>query len=126
MHIIETLLVENLEPNRQKTLVFQWNTENVAEGNYTLSALASQVPGEENLKNNSYEDGIITIAKAPMGWYIPWWFYWLLLLLLIPIIILLIALYYSRKRRKRAEEAFYSGWTAWYYGCDIRKRTSKT
>jgi len=126
LHIIETLLVENLEPNRQKTLVFQWNTENVAEGNYTLSALASQVPGEENLKNNSYEDGIITIAKAPMGWYIPWWFYWLLLLLLIPIIILLIALYYSRKRRKRAEEAFYSGWTAGYYGWDMRKRTSKT
>ncbi len=123
---IETKFVENLEPNGQKNLVFQWNTQNVAEGNYTLSARASKVLGEENLENNSYEDGIVTVAKAPMGWYVPYWFHWLLLLLLIPIIILLIAWYYSRKRRKRAEETFYSGWTAWYYGRDMRKRTSKT
>jgi hypothetical protein len=123
---IETKFVENLEPNSQKTLVFQWNTQNVAEGNYTLSARASKVPGEENLENNSYKDGIVTVVKAPMGWFVPYWFYWLLLLLLIPIIILLIAWYYSRKRRKRAEEAFYSGWTAWYYCCDMRKRTPKT
>jgi len=126
LHIIETLLVENLEPNSQKNLVFQWNTQNVAERNYTLSALASQVPGEENLENNYYEDGIVTVAKAPMGWFVPYWFYWLLLLFLIPIIVLVITWYYNRKRRKRAEEAFYSGWTAWYYGCDMRKRTSKT
>jgi hypothetical protein len=126
VYIVETLLVENLEPNSQRTLVFQWNTQNVAEGNYTLSALASQVPGEENLENNSYKDGIVTVVKAPMGWLVPYWFYWLLLLFLVLIIILLIAWYYSRKRRKRAEEAFYSGWTAWYYGCDMRKRTSKT
>lgn len=123
---IETKLVENLEPNTEKTLIFQWNTQNVAEGNYTLSASTSQVPGEENVENNSYEDGVVTVVKSPMGWYVPYWFYWLLLLLLIPIIILLIAWYYSRKRRKRAEEAFYSGWTAWYYGRAMRKRTSKT
>jgi hypothetical protein len=123
---IETKFVENLEPNTEKTLIFQWNTRNVVEGNYALSASTSQVPGEENLENNSYEDGIVTVAKAPMGWYVPYWFYWLLLLLLIPIIILLIAWYYSRKRRKIAEESFYSGWTAWYYGRDMRKRTSKT
>jgi len=126
LHIIETLLVEDLEPNSKKTLVFQWNIQSVAEGNYTLSARASKVPGEENLENNSYEDGVVMVAKSPTRWYGLYWFYWLLLLLLVPIIILLIALYYSRKRRKRAEESFYSGWTAWYYGCDIRKRTSKT
>jgi len=125
-HTIETLLVENLELKSQKTLVFQWNTKNVTEGNYTLSARASKVLGEENLENNSYQDGIVTVVKAPMGWFVPYWFYWLLLFLLIPIIILLIAWYYSRKRRKRAEEAFSSGWTAWYYGRDMRKRTSKT
>jgi len=123
---IETKFVENLEPNTEKTLIFQWNTQNVAEGNYTLSASTSQVPGEENLENNSYEDGVVTVVKAPRGWFVPCWFYWLLLLLLVPIIILLIAWYYGRKRRKRAEEAFYSGWTAWYYGCDMRKRTCKT
>jgi len=126
LHIVETLLVENLEPGSQKTLVFQWNTQNVAEGNYTLRARANKVPGEENLENNSYDDGIVSVVKAPAGWFVPCWFYWLLLLLLVPIIILLIVGYYRRKRRKRAEEAFYSGWTAWYYGRNMRKRTSKT
>ena len=125
LHVIETLLVENLEPNDKKTLVFRWNTQNVAEGNYTLSALASQVLGEENLENNFYKDDIVRVAKAPMRLYVPWWFYWLLLLLLIIALILLIAWYYHRKRRKRAEETFYSGWTAWYYGRDMRNRLSK-
>jgi len=122
LHVIETLLVENLEPSDKRTLVFRWNTQDVAEGNYTLSALASQVPGEENLDNNFYEDGIVTVVKAPMRLYVPWWFYWLLLLLLVMALVLLIVWYYYRKRRKRAEEAFYSGWTAWYYGRDMRNK----
>ena len=125
-YAVGTLLVENLEPNDKKTLVFQWNTENVAEGNYTLSAQASQVPGEENVENNSCKNGIVTVVKAPVGWFVRYWFCWLLLLLLILVIILLIAWYYSRKRRKRGEEAFYSGWTAWYYGYDMRNRLSKS
>ena len=124
-YTVETLLVEDLEPDGKITLVFQWNTRNVAEGNYTLSALASQVPGEENVDNNLYKDGIVTVAKAPMRLYVPWWFYWLLLLLLIIALILLITWYYHRKRRRRAEETFYSGWTAWYYGRDMRNRLSK-
>jgi 4-amino-4-deoxy-L-arabinose transferase-like glycosyltransferase len=98
----------------------------VTEGNYTLSALASQVLGEENLENNFYEDGMVRVAKAPIGLYVPWWFYWFLLLLLIVILILLIAWYFWRKRRKRAEESFYSGWTAWYYGYDMRNRLPKS
>lgn len=123
---IETLLVENLEPDDKRTLVFQWNIQNIAEGNYTLSAQASKVPGEENLENNSYEDGTVTVVEAPTGRFIPCWFYFLLLFLLTLVIILLIAWYYSRRRRRRAEEAFYSGWTAWYYGRNIQKGTSKT
>jgi len=122
-NVIETLLIEDLESNSEKTLVFQWNTRNVAEGNYTLSALATAVPGEENLENNSYEDGIVTVVKAPTRWYVPGWFYFLLLLLLILVLILLIALYYRRKKRKQAKDAFNSGWTAWYYGYDMRKTT---
>ena len=122
---VETLLVENLEPKGKKNLVFQWNTRNVAVGNYTLSAQADKVLGEENLENNHCENGTVTV-KAPRKWFVPCWFYLLLLLLLILVIILLTAWYCCRKRRKRAEEAFYSGWTAWYYGRDMRNRTSKT
>lgn len=39
-NIIDTLLVEELESNAQIMLHFSWNTQDVAEGNYTLSAFA--------------------------------------------------------------------------------------
>jgi hypothetical protein len=62
-------------------------------------------------------------SKAPAGWFVPFWFFWILLPLLILIIILLIIWFYRRKRRKKAEEAFHSGWTAWYYCYDWRRKT---
>lgn len=122
-YAIETLLVENLESNNKTTLFFKWNTGNVREGNYTLSARASQVLGEENLQDNFYVDGIVEIIVAPTGW-----FHWFLLFLLLLVLaaILLIAWYYRRKRKKRAEESFNSGWIAWYYCHDLRKRPSKS
>lgn len=39
---------------------------------------------------------------------------------------LLILIIYRRKSRKEAEEAFYSGWTGWYYGYDLRGGSRKT
>ncbi|MGB9756486.1 MAG: CARDB domain-containing protein [Candidatus Bathyarchaeales archaeon] len=120
-NIIDTLLVEELESNAQVMLHFSWNTQNVAEGNYTLSALANTVPEEENLENNLYIDGFVEVkAKGVTGWFVPGWFWWLLLLLILIILLLLIWLY-LRRRRKKAEEAFRSGWTAWYYCYDLRK-----
>ncbi len=121
---IETLPVENLEPNAERTLLFHWNTQNIAEGNYTLRASASVVPGEENLENNSYVDGVVEVIKGPKEWLVPDWFYWLLPLVL-AVIVLLIVWLYLRKRRKKAGEAFYSGWTAWYYGYDLRSKKRK-
>ncbi len=59
-------------------------------------------------------------SPTPTGWFIPEWFYWPLLPLLILIIILLLILFYYWRRKKKAEAAFYSGWTAWYYGYDLR------
>jgi hypothetical protein len=55
------------------------------------------------------------------GWFVPYWFYWLLLLLLV----VLLAIWLYRRRRKKAEEAFYSGWTAWYYCHDLRGKVRK-
>jgi len=52
--VVNTLFVDGLGSGAERTLVFHWDTENVSEGNYTLSALASQVDGEENLDNNHY------------------------------------------------------------------------
>ena len=122
--VVGRQFVENLESGVERTLVFQWDTQGVLEGNYTLKALAHAVSGEQNLENNSCEDGIVTVVESPKRRYIPSWFYWLLLLMLLVILmaILLIAWYYRRKKRKRAEEAFNSGWTAWYYGYDLRAK----
>ena len=61
-------------------------------------------------------------SKAIAGWFVPDWFHWFLLPLSILLIVLLIILFYHRKRKEKAEEAFYSGWTAWYYCYDLRKR----
>jgi hypothetical protein len=62
--------------------------------------------------------------EAIRGWFVPDWFYWLLPALLALIIVLLIIWFY-RRRRKKAEDAFYSGWTAWYYCCDLRSKIPK-
>ncbi|MEM3566449.1 MAG: hypothetical protein QXK47_04995 [Candidatus Bathyarchaeia archaeon] len=50
------------------------------------------------------------------------WLYLVLLVILILLIILLLVLAYRRikQRRKIGEEAFYRGWTAWYYGYNLR------
>jgi len=56
------------------------------------------------------------------------WLYLVLLAILILLIILLCVLAYRRiKRRRRAgEEAFYRGWTAWYYyGYNLREKGRK-
>jgi hypothetical protein len=49
------------------------------------------------------------------------WLYLILLAILILLIILLIILTYRRiKKRKTEEEAFYRGWTAWYYCYNLK------
>ena len=64
-------------------------------------------------------------SPAVAGWFIPEWFYWILFLLLLFLIVLVIILIYRRRKSKKSKEAFYSGWTAWYYGYDLRERTRK-
>jgi hypothetical protein len=43
------------------TLAFNWNTSGIEEGNYTLSAVASQIPNETDTTNNQLTDGTITL-----------------------------------------------------------------
>jgi len=48
------------------TLTFSWNTSGLAGGNHTLSAVATQVPGEADTTNNQLVDGTISIfAPVP-------------------------------------------------------------
>jgi hypothetical protein len=120
----KTSLVQALAPSSERTLVFHWDTTQVREGNYMLSASASNIPDETNYDNNRYVDGTVTIATAPRREFVPEWFYWFLLLLLLILVgILLLALSY--RRRKKSQAAFYSGWTAWYYGYDLRGKNRR-
>ncbi len=62
---IGTVLVSSLASGVQKVLVFQWVTQDVAVGNYTISAVASAVAGEQNLDNNRYVDGLVQVIVRP-------------------------------------------------------------
>lgn len=96
----------------EEVLVFQWETEGSLEGNYILKAFIDEVAGEENLENNLFVNGAVTLeerTKTPSIWVL-----WLSPLLILIIILLVIWFYYRRKRNEEAKKEFHSGWTAWY------------
>lgn len=51
-----------LTTNSNATLTFSWNTTETSYGYYTLSANASQVPGEIDITDNSFTDGTVTVT----------------------------------------------------------------
>jgi len=44
------------------TLTFTWNTTGVAKGNYTITAEATQLPGETDLDDNTKTDGWVVVT----------------------------------------------------------------
>jgi hypothetical protein len=124
--IINVMFVEDLDFGTQRTLVFNWNTNKVPRGNYTISAHAEPVPGETNTTNNTFTYGTISIVAPPTSYVIPDWFNLALLLLLVLLIVLLILWFVVRRKKKKNEETFYSGWVAWYYCYDPERRLSNT
>jgi hypothetical protein len=71
---------------------------------------------------NAPHDATAYYHSTGAGAYFPWWtLFWYLLFPLALILGILLALLY-RRRKKKKTQAFYSGWTAWYYCYDLRKR----
>jgi hypothetical protein len=107
-NVVGKLFVNGLEPGREMLLVFYWDTRNVTEGNYTLSAEASAVPGEVNIENNKLVDGVIWVKPwmYPPVWKIPIWLLALLFLLamLIGILLLLVLICALLRRRRRKKK----------------------
>ena len=66
-YTIGTLTVNNLAPSTQTTLTFSWNTTTVPLGTYRISAVASPVPGENDLSDNAYTDGTVQIVRSPVA-----------------------------------------------------------
>jgi hypothetical protein len=46
----------------QTTLTFTWNTTGFTYGNYTISAYAWPVPGENNTADNNFTGGVVTVT----------------------------------------------------------------
>lgn len=101
--IIETVNVTSLESNMERTLSFSWNTTNVGEGIYTISASASLVPEETNTVNNNYIIGQVRIVqrRTPISQRDLYIILWLILLLFL---FLLLALLLFRRRKKDESE----------------------
>jgi hypothetical protein len=107
-NVVGKLFVNGLEPGREMLLVFYWDTRNVTEGNYTLSAEASVVPGEVNIENNRLVNGVVWVKPwvYPPVWKIPIWLLALLFLLavLIGILLLLVLICALLRRRRRKKK----------------------
>ncbi|MDH5690690.1 MAG: dockerin type I domain-containing protein, partial [Candidatus Bathyarchaeota archaeon] len=58
---IQTLNVTNLPPGNSTTISFAWNTTDFAKGSYTISAIATAVPGETYTGDNNYTDGTVRV-----------------------------------------------------------------
>jgi hypothetical protein len=50
-----------LLPGSNTTLTFIWNTTGISFGNYTISAFAEPVPGEIDIEDNTFVDGVVEI-----------------------------------------------------------------
>jgi len=59
---IDTIQV-SLTSYSQIEITFTWNTTEFTIGNYTISANATVVPGETDVTDNSYIDGMVTIVE---------------------------------------------------------------
>jgi len=62
-NLIGTATVENLPPETEVNVSLIWDTSGIPEGNYTLKALATEVPYEYNVTNNVLVDGRIWIME---------------------------------------------------------------
>ena len=109
-NVVGRLFVNGLQPGSEIPLVFYWNTRNVAEGNYTLSAEASAVSGELIIENNRFVDDVVWVKTRmfPAVWEIPRWLLALLFLLAVFIgaclvAAILFALLWMRERKKKGQ-----------------------
>lgn len=61
---IDTEQVVGLASGEEETLVFDWDTSGVAEGDYQIKAVASTVEGEVTVNDNEFIDGTVTVNAA--------------------------------------------------------------
>ncbi|MEM3785459.1 MAG: CARDB domain-containing protein [Candidatus Bathyarchaeia archaeon] len=60
---ITTQTVTDLAPTQTRTLTFPWDTTPIPVGDYTLTATATELEGETDLEDNTYDAGIIYVGR---------------------------------------------------------------
>jgi plastocyanin len=63
---IETETGISLNASASIEVPFSWDTAEVPAGSYTISAEASPVPGEVNITNNEFTDGVVVITALQL------------------------------------------------------------
>jgi len=63
-NLIETKPVTGLSPDAEETVTFNWDTTDVADGDYRISAEATDVEDEGNPQDNTFIDGTITVRSS--------------------------------------------------------------
>jgi hypothetical protein len=107
--LIETIPVNILEPTKQVTLTFTWNTTSVTEGYYQIMARAP-LPGDPSPSDNTRVDGIVQVKTRPPYPPFPFPLLWLIVFVFIAAVIaaLLLLFLLWRRRKKKPKRYFYT------------------
>jgi len=98
---IETQTVTDLASDGSETLEFSWDTKDVAEGNYTITAVASELSGETDTADNTYTNVFVVVTASasvfPIEYIIA------IAAVVVVIVIIGVAVLLLRRRRSRAK-----------------------
>jgi hypothetical protein len=101
--------IEDLASSAETQLVFKWNTTDVSQGTYTISAVAETVEGEIETADNTFVDGTVTVMLSAQ-WPPCIIYAFLVGLVIIGALVLFLFLGIARRRRRRKKQpqSFYA------------------
>jgi hypothetical protein len=101
--------IEDLASSAETQLVFKWNTTDVSQGTYTVSAVAETVEGEIETADNTFVDGTVTVMLSAQ-WPPCIIYAFLVGLVIIGALVLFLFLGIARRRRRRKKQpqSFYA------------------
>lgn len=100
--LIGTSSVVSLPPNAQRNLIFAWNTSGLPDDTYVISAVASVLPGEIDINDNTCINGEVVVGAMPI-YAVSREFTIIALVVAVAIAMILIALLMSRRKKKSSQ-----------------------
>ena len=100
--LIGTSSVVSLSPYAQRNLIFAWNTSGLPDGTYIISAVASILPGEIDIGDNTYINGAVVVGAMPV-YAVSRGLNIIALVAAVAVAMILIALIMSRRKKRPAQ-----------------------